>query len=120
MTNIKASSPTYWHGGRPGIPRGAYLLPSSVTHVLSLAECGAAGVCRKDRVYVTTSYAAAVLYAAFAKRGVVYQCEPMGELEPDLDCTLPGLSWQCEKARVIRCIKPKARDVELARSAMLS
>ena len=74
---------------------------------------------RRDRVYVTTSQAAALLYAASVKRGVLYECEPMGGLEPDPDCLVPGLSWQCEKARVIRRIKPKARDIQMARAALL-
>lgn len=67
---------TYWHGGRPGIQRGAYLLPPNFTKAPSLSEYGAAGVHRRDRVYVTTSQAAALLYAAGVKRGVIYECEP--------------------------------------------
>jgi rifampin ADP-ribosylating transferase len=107
---------TYWHGGRSGIQRGAYILPPTVTKTPSLSEFGAAGVHRRDRVYVTTSQAAALLYAASVKRGVIYECEPIGVVEPDPDCSMPGLSWQCEKARVIRCIKPNARDIETARA----
>lgn len=110
---------TYWHGGRSGIQRGAYILPPTVTKTPSLSEFGAAGVHRRDRVYVTTSQAAALLYAASVKRGVIYECEPIGDLEPDPDCLMQGLSWQCEKARVIRCIKPKTRDVEVARAVLL-
>lgn len=108
-------SATYWHGGRPGIQRGAFILPPSITKARSLSEFGAAGVCRTDRVYVTTSRAAAIMYAAGVKRGVIYECEPMGQIEPDPDCTEPGLSWQCERARVIRCIKPRYADIDAAR-----
>ena len=71
------------------------------------------------RIHVTTSQAAALLYAAGVNRGVIYECEPVGDIEPDPDCSMPGLSWQCEKARVIRCIKPKARDIETARAVLL-
>lgn len=110
---------TYWHGGRPGVQRGAFLLPPEITKVRSLSEFGAAGIHRRDRVYVTTDQAAALLYAASVKRGVIYQCEPLGNVEPDPDCTLPGLSFQCERARVVRVIKPKARDIETARSVLL-
>lgn len=110
---------TYWHGGRRGIKRGAYILPPTVTKAPSLSEYGAEGVHRRDRVYVTTIQAAALLYAAGVKRGVIYECEPLGDLEPDPDCSMPGLSWQCEKARVVRCIKPKARDIEMARAVLL-
>lgn len=35
---------TYWHGGRPGIQRGAYILPPTITKAPSLSEYGAAGV----------------------------------------------------------------------------
>ena len=110
---------TYWHGGRRGIQRGAYILPPNITKAPSLSEFGAAGVHRKDRVYVTTIQAAALLYASGLPGGVIYECEPLGEIEADPDCTMPGLSFQCEKARVIRCIKPKARDLELARAVLL-
>lgn len=114
-----AETSTYWHGGRPGIQRGAYILPPSITKAPNLSQYGAAVVHRKDRVYVTTQQAAALLYAASVKRGVIYECEPLGLIEPDPDCTLPGLSFQCEKARVIRVIKPKASDIEYARAVLL-
>src|SRR5690606_7001849 len=52
---------TYWHGGRRGIQRGAYILPPTITKAPSLSEYGEAGVHRRDRVYVTTSQAAALL-----------------------------------------------------------
>lgn len=110
----------YWHGGRPGIRRGGVLLPPSITKVPSLSEYGAAGVHRRDRVYITTSRCAALLYAAGARKGVLYQCVPIGEIEPDPDCSEPGLSWQCEMARVTRVIKPSQADVALARKVLLS
>jgi rifampin ADP-ribosylating transferase len=110
----------YWHGGLPGIKRGAYLLPPIITKSPSLSEFGGAGVHRRDRVYVTTSRANALLFAAGVRRGVIYECEPIGELEPDPDCSMPGLSWQCEKARVIRVIKPLKLDIKIVRAVICS
>lgn len=111
---------SYFHGGRPGIPRGAFLLPPSITRTKHLSMFGAAGVHRMDRVYVTTQMAAAMLYAAGWPKGVIYQCEPLGALEPDPDCTEPGIAWQCERARVTRIIKPTPREIAMARSVLLS
>lgn len=110
---------TYYHGGRPGIPRGAFILPPSFTGAPSCSEYGAAGIHRRDRVYLTTEYTAALLYAVGSKRGVIYECEPIGEVEPDPDCTLPGLSFQCTKARVTRCIKPKPAQIKMALAVLL-
>lgn len=111
-------STTYYHGGLPGRQRGTLLLPPSFTRVKSLSQYGASAVHRMDRVYVTTDRAAALLYAAAVRRGLIYEVEPLGLIEPDPDCDLPGLSWQCEKARVIRIIKPKPDDIETARQVL--
>ena len=91
---------TYWHGGRRGIPRGAYILPPTVTKAPSLSEYGAAGVHRRDRVYVTTSQAAALLYAAGVNRGVIYECEPVGDVEPDPDCGMVGKNPEIKRSIV--------------------
>jgi len=111
---------SYWHGGRGGLQRGAFLLPPVITKARSCSEYGAAGVHRRDKVYVTIDQAVALLYAAAVKNGMIYQCEPIGTLEPDPDCDLPGLSWQCEKARIVRCIKPKKTDIEKARTVLMN
>lgn len=113
------STTTYYHGGPRGIQRGAFLLPPSITKARNLSQYGAAGVHRTDRVYVTTARAAALLYAAGIPGGVIYLCDPVGLIEPDPDCTQPGLSWQCEKARVLRVIKPSAAEIAVAREALL-
>ena len=73
------------------------ILPPTVTKAPSLSEYGAAGVHRRDRVYVTTSQAAALLYAAGVNRGVIYECEPVGDIEPDPDCSMPGLSGSAKR-----------------------
>ena len=110
---------TYWHGGPAGLPRGSFILPAEVTKSRSLSEYGAAGIHRRDRVYLTTSQAAAMLYAAGQRRGAIYQCEPIGTLEPDPDCNMPGLSWQCEKARIIRVLKVRPDHIAAARSILI-
>ena len=112
-------SATFWHGGRPGLKPGTYLLPPVVTKATSLADCGADGVCRRDRVYITTERAAALLYASGIPGGVIYECEPVGAVEPDPDCNVPGLSFQVEKARIVRCIKPSQHDIEAARTVLM-
>lgn len=94
-------SQSYYHGGPRGFQRGAMLLPPSITKVRSTTDLvGANDVHRNDRVYVTTDINAALLYAAAFNRGVIYEVEPVGELEPDPDCSLEGLSFQCERARI--------------------
>lgn len=109
---------TYFHGGRPGLKPGAFLLPPCVTNAPSLSDYGADEVHRKDRVYVTTNKTVALLFAAGVIGGVIYECDPVGDLEPDPDCSMPDISWQCDKAVVIRVIKPKAKDVEMVRAAL--
>lgn len=111
---------TYWHGGVRGIKPGKYILPPSVTGRPSLSEFGAAGVHRRDRVYVTTNQAAALMYAAGIPGGVIYECVPEGAIEPDPDCSLRGLSWQCERARVVRQIKPTKANIKAARCVLLT
>ena len=110
----------YYHGGPIGRAPGAFILPPAITGGRSLADYGAAAVCRRDRVYVTSSYTGALLYAAGHKRGVVYEVEPIGELVPDPDCTLSGLSFECEKAKVRRVFKPSIAQIDVARRAMVA
>ncbi len=109
----------YYHGGRPGLQRGAFLLPPEITRSKCSSDYGAAEVHRRDRVYVTTDPAAALMYAAGVRNGLVYECEPIGDLEPDPDCTMPGLSFQCPKARITKIIKPNPSAIQMARSVLL-
>lgn len=117
--DVPTEDQRYYHGGPAGRQVGAFLLPPTATRARSLAEFGAAAVCRRDRVYVTTDRNAALLYAAGHRRGVIYEVEPVGTLEPDPDCNTPGLSWQCERARVVRVIKPKPGHLLVARRALV-
>lgn len=109
----------YYHGGPPGRQRGALLLPPNITGARTTADYGAGAVCRRDRVYVTTDINGALMFAAGQRRGVVYQVEPIGALEPDPDCTQAGLSFQCERARVLRIIKPGPAVLARAREVLL-
>ena len=110
---------TYFHGGPAGVQRGAFLLPPTITKRKHCSLYGAAGIHRTDRVYITTDRTAALLFAASWPKGVVYECEPIGDVEPDPDCSVPGLSYQCEKARVRRVIKLSCADIDTARSALI-
>ena len=96
---------TFWHGGKEGRKRGEFLLPPALTKVQSLSEYGAAGVHRTDRVYLVTRPEAAIIYAAGWPNGMLYEVEPIVFLEADPDCTMTGLSWQCEKARVLKLVR---------------
>lgn len=100
----------YFHGGPRGVWVGgdilpAALLPTPASETLTgiAEEMGAAEIARRDRVYVTVSFAGAAMFAAMRPSpGVVYEVEPIGALEPDLDCDTPGLSFTCERAVVKR------------------
>lgn len=105
---------TYFHGGCGVSKKGEFILPPIITKARNLSDYGAAGVHRKDRVYVTTEYGAALLYAASVINGRVYVVEPIGQIEDDPDCVKKGLSYQCEKAKVIKIIKPKKEEIEMA------
>ncbi len=110
-------TPRYFHGG----PRGLIKLrPPSETGVRSIGHMLAPSIVRNDRVFVTTEFAAAVIYAASHGKGVVYEVEPVGKLEHDPDCSQPGLSFQCPAARIVRVVIPKPNDLKRARKAMLS
>lgn len=115
---VEPTPPTYWHGGRPGRKRGEFLLPPQITGAPSSSDFGAAAVHRRDRVYITTDKAAALLFAAGWPDGVVYECEPIGAIEPDPDCNAPGMAFQCERARIVQCLKPSSEAIQMARAAL--
>ncbi|WP_219653599.1 MULTISPECIES: NAD(+)--rifampin ADP-ribosyltransferase [unclassified Pseudomonas] len=106
--------PTYYHGGRPGMIVGQFILPPSITGARSAAECGAAEVCRRDRVYITTSFEAACLYAGLypdKRGGHVYVVTPLTELEPDPDYEAEGMSYAVERARIDRVRKLSPNEI---------
>lgn len=94
-------SERYFHGGPPGLTQ---IKPPSLTGEAGLRPYGTSDVSRPDRVYVTTDFASALMYAVGhpSGQGVVYQVEPISPLEHDPDCTERGLSYACRGARVIK------------------
>jgi len=89
---------SYYHGGPSGLAR---ICPPCESGVVSTAEWGNY-VTRPDRVYLCSDPNGALIYAAMhpADSVSVYTVEPVGELEPDPDCTEPGLSFMCYAAVV--------------------
>ena len=112
----------FYHGGRPGMKTGQFILAPAVTGTSkTLANYGAEGLCRRDRVYVTTDHVAAAMYAGMystKKAGWVYEVEPVGEVEPDPDCSQPGLSFSAEKARIIKVYRLGPAGVRKIREAV--
>jgi rifampin ADP-ribosylating transferase len=102
-----AEAVRYFHGGYGGLKVSDLVLPPSVTGAVSTASYGAASVCRRDRVYITSQFDNAVDAAAVhpSGRGRVYEVKPLGEITPDPDALLmPGQepwSWECPKAVVV-------------------
>jgi hypothetical protein len=105
-----------WHGGAPGRLIGEFILPPSITGLeKTTADDSRAGgflsiAQRRDRVYVTTRRQLAVAFAAAwenpttgkAGGGGLYRVELLGEAEPDEDLlSLPGLSFQAQRAKVL-------------------
>lgn len=108
----------YYHGGVVGLQPGGYILPPCKTDADSSANWvppGTPNPIRTDRVYITTDEGAARTWAALRGVGDVYVVIPLGELEPDPDCKVPGLSWQVSMARVVACVE---RGVRLAPGAL--
>ncbi len=102
----------YWHGGVPGLKPGDVLVPPEVSGVSdALSEYREMfgvdpALLRRDRVYVATDRQVARAYAAFRPSGSLYEVRPEGVLEPDPDCSVDGLSWQCERAVVVSVVDP--------------
>lgn len=42
-----------------------------------------------------------------SNHGTVYEVEPVGDVVSDPDCNEPGLSFECERAKVIRVFEVK-------------
>jgi hypothetical protein len=102
---------------------GEYLLPASVTGVRGLDDWSSstAGDIGKY-VYVTTNMPAARLYAAMypgKNGGTVYECLPEGDLAPDRDCDLAGISFSCAKALIIAEHPVTYAAVQWLRSSMM-
>jgi hypothetical protein len=102
----------YFHGGYPGLKPGDLIQPPDTTgtgHRLSAIAAehnGPAHSTRTDVVYVTTGRDVARAFAAFYPDGALYRVEPLGDLEPDPDSGITGLSWQCPAARIAVVVDP--------------
>jgi hypothetical protein len=111
-----------FHGGVRRLHRGDVILPPAKTGAASTADYGAAHVCRRDRVYLTTDEGVAEIFACCypAGRGDLYEVEPIGELEPDPDCNELGLGFQAPMARVLRVVKRNVTECQgLSREEVL-
>lgn len=110
-----------YHGGPAGLRVGQFILPPDETHKPSSASYGAHSVCRRDRVYLTSSVESATTYAAMhpSLDGQVYVVEPVGELVDDPDCIEPGLSYEAERARIVGKIMVRGKDLKRIRKWMM-
>ena len=113
----------YFHGGPAGL-RGR-LAPPSQTGVRGCADLAAEGGLsvahvRRDRVFLTTRYDLAVLFAAGHRRPMVYVVTPDSAPEPDPDWAGPaGVSVQTPGALILRTIRPTRQQVAMCRRVLL-
>jgi hypothetical protein len=122
---IPEKQPRYFHGGKRGLVAGGYVLPPSITNVLSSSDYAAmGGVHRRDRVYITTDLTAAQLYGASNSAGgrkiAVYEVIPQGILEPDPDCRHSNHSYACEKAKIVAVHNVPGKLIKKARRVLLT
>jgi hypothetical protein len=104
------SPSAYYHGG-PRIA-GDLLEPSSTT---GQERSGPAD----GWVYLTPTRSLAVMYAASAHNGWVYEVEPVDPPEQDPgSCMDPGQSVRCRQARILRRYKPSRTELNAAREAL--
>ena len=86
----RPASPTFYHGGAPGLAQCDAIHPPSITRSTAVVGRRARGDLkrkyREDRVFITPDFKLALLSAAMhpSGNGVVYNVEPIGELEIDL------------------------------------
>lgn len=100
----------YYHGGKPKMKEESYLLPPSETGKPTLLQYSRQidpnGVQQEDRVYLTTDYSTARLYAMGYPNGGTYRAIPDLPLEDDPDCLEKGLSFQTPQARIVSMNTP--------------
>lgn len=124
---MAAAEPVFWHGGQRGLARGSILLPPIASGarntIADYAERMRGEPWDREHVYLTTDFSAALAYAVMhPSSGWVYRCEPIGAVEDDPDCATAGLSYRCERARILEIRIPKkwqVRDVRRAFDAMV-
>jgi hypothetical protein len=120
-----------WYHGSGKLPKGADILPPTVTG----APCGADMVSdelghdtshvRRDKIHVVNEFDVAVMYACVHGRDAwVYEVLPVGELEPDPDYTPakcdplscetgPTVSMMCDSATIVRRLKPSNERIDV-------
>jgi hypothetical protein len=108
----------YYHGGNRKLQVGDYLLPRAATGVLGMSADNP--LCRDDRVYLTRSIEGARFFGSAALNPVVYEAVPEGDIESDPDCTEPGLSIACQRARVVALLKIPGKVIKKNRKRMLA
>lgn len=114
-------SPTYFHGGVPGLEVGDQVLPPSVTGTPTTADYGAVRVCRRDRIYATTDAAAARVFAAlapFGGGGDVYEVELAEPIDPDGDWHGPANDSVCAPSGTVVQVLERRVDLGVAREAL--
>lgn len=110
---------TYFHGGDRGLQVGGFILPPCETHRLSTSDLVPNQVHRRDRVYVTPNKIAAYLYACAHAQPTIYEVIPE-ELEPDLDCSDPNLSFASLRAKIVAIHKVPGKIIKKTRKAILN
>ena len=106
----------YFHGGNRKLRVGDYLLPPTETGVLGTSDLNP--LCRRDRVYLTQSIDGAQFFASAALSPVVYEAVPEGEIEADPDCTEPGVSIACQKAKIVAIHKIPGKVIKKNKKRM--
>lgn len=128
---------SYFHGGFGGLQPGELLLPPDMTGVESAVSTRTLATqygllteeeneIRSDRVFVTDSVAAAMMYASLhpSQRGAVYEVSPEHPLEDDPDVVVGPKeaelgSWQCRFAVVLRVVcRPPPMPLDLIQKLM--
>ena len=106
-----------YHGGARRLDRKGVILPPSRTGASCASDYGAAGVHRRDRVYLTSSLESARLFALLAPpdgEGDVYEVAPIGGLERDPDYIGPPdeQSYTAPLARIVRVVERRVRTMQ--------
>jgi hypothetical protein len=113
----------YFHGGPHGLKEGDFILPPSLTGATSCSDLRLKiknNPHRKDRVYVCSEMDAAFMFGAQApwRDVAIYAVIPWSELEADPDCSEPGMSYQCERAKIIRVARISRKQRKQILSAL--
>jgi hypothetical protein len=109
---------TFFHGGNRGLRVGDFILPPCETGRLSTSDLVPNRVHRRNRIYVTPNKMAACLHACAHAQPTIYEVVPE-ELEPDLDCSDPGLSFASPRAKIVAIHKVPGKIIKKTRKTIL-